>query len=126
MSEIMEKVVAETERVVGHRCDACWTQRRNLPPISKSMPPQERLAELSRRRDAEKAADPWHHFQSGHSDWGNDSVESWESCDACSPACYLQLVAQEVERLEQYPSATIDDMPIKFAAALLRHIGATS
>jgi hypothetical protein len=43
--------------------------------------------------------------------------------DACSPACYLQLLAGRVAAFEGYPSAEIDEMPIRFVVALLQHVG---
>ena len=31
------------------------------------------------------------HISTHHSDWGNDSIDSWESYDACSPECAVKM-----------------------------------
>lgn len=41
--------------------------------------------------------DGWHHFNSYHHDWGNDSIESHEDHDACSWPCYLSIVREVFE-----------------------------
>lgn len=41
--------------------------------------------------------DGWHHFSTGHSDWGNDSPESWEHWDVCSGACYMEILDRAVK-----------------------------
>lgn len=50
-------------------------------------------------RNHENDPDPpgWAHFSSHHSDWGNDSIESWDEHDVCSPACYFALLARIVD-----------------------------
>ena len=32
-----------------------------------------------------------------HFDWGNDSIDSFEYFDACSPACVLKFVKESIE-----------------------------
>lgn len=46
---------------------------------------------------AKGAPDDWLHFSSSHGDWGNDSIESVESHDACSALCFLKVVAGIVD-----------------------------
>lgn len=42
----------------------------------------------------------WVHISTGHSDWGNDSVEAGDQLDACSGPCFLALMKREVEGYE--------------------------
>jgi hypothetical protein len=53
----------------------------------------------------------WHHFDSHHGEWENDSIESYEYHDACSFACYLAIVKREFEPYADHPhkSLEIDD-----------------
>jgi hypothetical protein len=56
--------------------------------------------------------DGWNHFSSHHSDWGNDSVDSYDYWDACSFACYLQIVSKafaDYPPTSRNPSLEIDD-----------------
>lgn len=77
---------------------------------------------------AEGGEDPegWHHFSTGHSDWGNDSIESFEQWDACSGSCYLALLKQVVEDYDPKvqgagPTLNISsyDFDLGFAKSLL-------
>lgn len=46
---------------------------------------------------AEGDPDDWVGVRWGHNDWGNDSVESGDDWDACSPACLLKLLRRAAE-----------------------------
>lgn len=39
----------------------------------------------------------WAHFSSGHSEWGNDSIDTYDEHDACSFPCYVTVVRRLVE-----------------------------
>lgn len=71
-------------------------------------------------------ADPrgWHHFSSHHNDWGNDSIDSWETHDACSWACYVAIVRRVVEDYGQrtYPTLEVDDKDLAFLGDMLLQI----
>lgn len=70
-------------------------------------------------------ADPtgWHHFSSSHTDWGNDSIESVESHDVCSWACYLAIVRDLVNDYDKakpmYPTLQVDEKDHAFLTDLL-------
>lgn len=38
----------------------------------------------------------WHHFDSHHGDWGNDSHESYEYFDACSAKCFIEIAKKNM------------------------------
>lgn len=70
------KVIKRLEKrsvVVGIVCDIC----------GKPIPPSQRY-ELK----------PFYKITTGHFDWGNDSCDSVETKDACSPACAIKLAAK--------------------------------
>jgi hypothetical protein len=122
MTELHATRTVEKSVHVGTVCDSCGKTWRK-PPEPKNSPflTAEERVEAERRR----AEDPywsWHNFDRHHSDWGNDSVESRESYDACSPECYLSLLAEAVAALDGYPTGEVDDMPVMFVSALLKHI----
>ena len=37
------------------------------------------------------------HFYTHHHDWGNDSIDSLETFDACSPGCMIQFASKYLE-----------------------------
>lgn len=69
-------------------------------------------------------AESWPHFMSGHGEWGNDSPESVEWWDACSPECYLAIAKRVLDVYDTPPpSLTIDDKSAKFMSALIAAAG---
>lgn len=56
--------------------------------------PTERLCDI-----CGKPVNPhnWFRITTSHSDWGNDSIESYETGDACSPECVLKFTREYVE-----------------------------
>lgn len=74
ITERKEVVRTEVKKVtIGRVCDCCGQK---LKPVYDYRP------------------DDFNYFYicTHHYDWGNDSVESYESFDACSPECALKLV----------------------------------
>jgi hypothetical protein len=64
----------------------------------------------------------WHHFSSGHSEWGNDSVDSFEEYDACSFPCYVEIVRKVLAQWRGYTTLRIDDRSGEFIAELVAAI----
>ena len=57
----------------------------------------------------------WHNISMHHNEWGNDSVDSYEVFDVCSPECYaIQFKDCVIEYKHKY-SAEIDGFEIQFA-----------
>lgn len=77
MSNMIEiKNILETqERIVGKKCDIC----------GKEIPPT-----VIPHIYGEPVYD-YYEITTHHNDWGNDSVESYEYFDACSPECANKL-----------------------------------
>jgi hypothetical protein len=94
-----ETVTEFKEVTTGYKCDVC---RKEIE--SKHFP------------------DEWYRFSHGHGDWGNDSFESVEYFDVCSPECYLRQLFYSYKEMKSYRSAEIDDKPILFVKSLLDHL----
>lgn len=58
-------------------------------------------------------------FSSSHSEWGNDSMESFEYHDACSFKCYVQIVKERLDHWKEYGSLEIDGKDRTFMEALV-------
>lgn len=56
----------------------------------------------------------WFQFDSHHTDWGNDSVDSYAYHDAYSFDCLLRIANKQTGQLADYPSAVIADLPLAF------------
>lgn len=103
MSDIREKKeVTETKEViVGCKCDNCGLITHEL------------TSDGYRPKD-------WHQFNSHHHDWGNDSSDSYEYYDACSPKCFMALLTSALEDLKDHQdTGEIADMPYQFAKRLV-------
>lgn len=90
-------------------CDSCGKTARVDPP----------------RRSVDTPAG-WHSFSSSHSDWGNDSIDSFESYDVCSWGCYLRIVRREVEDYHVgagAPSLVVDGRDFRFLTGMLTALG---
>ena len=68
--------------------------------------------------------DEWHSFSGHHNEWGNDSVDSCEYYQVCSPKCYVEKLTEVVKEFDGYRSAEIDDMTIDFAKSLVGFLNA--
>lgn len=85
------KTIIEKECVISKRCDVCG---KDIPPASKSFP-----RELT----------PYYKIKTHHNDWGNDSIESYEYKDACSPECALKICQEYIPyRFKGNNSRTIE------------------
>ena len=58
--------------------------------------------------DITKQNETYYSVCSGHCDWGNDSVDSIESLDACSDGCLITLVKEWLKKWEGYNTAYIN------------------
>ena len=76
MSNIIntKKITVIQECVVGKKCDIC----------GKEIPPS-----------GEQVYD-YYEVTTHHNDWGNDSVDSYEHFDACSPDCAYKLWKESI------------------------------
>lgn len=102
MSEIRKtKEVTEVKQVIiGHKCDCC-----------------------GKTIEGKSTPNDWFHFSSGHEDWGNDSFESIEYYDACSPKCFLGIAENALKELKDYAnSAKVADMPYAFVMKMINHL----
>jgi len=61
----------------------------------------------------------WHTFEHHHNEWGNDSVDSYENHEVCSPECYWTKFKQCVLELDGMNSAEVDGFEIQFARRLV-------
>lgn len=103
MSRTTESRTVTQEITTGVRCDAC-----------------------GKTAQMDKFGNPpaiWHHFMSGHSDWGNDSVESVEWWDVCSFACYLTIARKVFDDYGNTDGGSLDfdDKSGAFVRDMLAH-----
>lgn len=66
-----------------------------------------------------KQFDDGYSFSSHHSEWDNDSVESFEHHDACSFSCYLDIVKERLAYWKEYQSLEIDGKERSFMEDLV-------
>lgn len=72
--------------------------------------------------------DGWHSFASSHSDWGNDSIESFDEHDVCSGSCYLARIREVLDdygRDRNAPTLRVDGHDIGFVISLLSAVEAS-
>jgi hypothetical protein len=92
-----KEVTSKQEVTIGYKCDCCGKE------INATQLPNE-----------------WHNFNSHHDEWGNDSIDSYEYYDVCSPKCYRDKMIQIVEgEYKNRKWATIDEKDIQFARLLV-------
>ena len=91
-----EQVTQVKNVTVGHKCDNCGKE------VNESRFPDE-----------------WHQFTSGHNEWGNDSYESIEQHDVCSPKCYVEKLTKVVGEMEDINDGEVDDMEVQFARRMV-------
>lgn len=82
--------------IVGYKCDVCG-------------------------KESERAED-WATMAHHHSQWGNDSCDSVENFDLCSPECYLIQLRSSADEMSSYYTAEIDDKPLAFVQRLIKWI----
>lgn len=58
--------------------------------------------------DITKQDGTFYHVHSGHCEWGNDSVDSVESLDACCDECLIALVNNWLKKWQDYNTAYIN------------------
>lgn len=82
MSDTCKKLwqVVCKEVVVKKTCDVCLKE---IPPTSNVFP----------RKNI-----PYFNITTHHSDWGNDSIDSYENYHACCPECAMKFVSEYLER----------------------------
>ncbi len=102
---VIKETQTKTQEVsIGTKCDCCGKETREIYP------------------------DTWHHFDSYHSDWGNDLCDSYEYFDACSPQCFLTIIKKEfsdghgIETPDDRSSVMISDFHEQFLFELLKLI----
>ena len=73
MSDMLEikAIVTTRECVVGKKCDVCGKE---ILPHKRGGPMYD-----------------YYEVTTHHNDWGNDSIDSYENYDACSPDCAYKL-----------------------------------
>jgi hypothetical protein len=97
------KEVTITEEVKTHAvCDVCGKE-----VLSSDLP------------------DNWHEISAHHNDWGNDSIDSYKESMVCSPGCYKIMLKKIVSEFEEYNTAEVDGMNIKFAKSMVLFLYAT-
>ena len=77
--EIQQTAIREV--VVGKKCDICF---KDIPPTSRSI--------------YRRTTHPYFDITTHHSDWGNDSCDSYEYFHACSPACALKFATEYLNK----------------------------
>ncbi len=94
----VKKVTEEKEVITSVRCDNC-----------------------GKIATKEYTPDSWYRFSSFHREWGNDSIDSYEYYDVCSPECYIEKFIIEVAEMEHIQSGKVADMEIQFARRLAEY-----
>lgn len=65
----------------------------------------------------------WHQLMRRHDDWGNDSIDSNEHFDVCSPECYIQVIRASLAQMRSHKeTAEIDGMNYEFADLFVSYI----
>ena len=90
--KITEKKQFYKDVVVAYKCDICGIEFLN-----------NNLIEVSAH----------------HCEWGDDSCESYEYADICSPECYIKQLELFLDDFDGYNSAEIDGKPIEFIDNLI-------
>jgi hypothetical protein len=69
--------------------------------------------------EGEHTPDEWHSFNHHHQEWGNDSYDSCEYHEVCSPECYWVKFKECVLDLKGRNNAKVDEFEIQFARRLV-------
>lgn len=70
-----------SDLMYAKNCDVCG---KDIPPTKRSYPRYEQF--------------PYFEIRTSHNDWGNDSVDSIEYIDACSPECAMKFAKEYLEK----------------------------
>jgi hypothetical protein len=95
MSSIKKIEQRPQEVTTGYECDVCGKKINGFPSN-------------------------WFHFNQHHDGWGNDSIDSYQYFDVCSPGCFLTQLKESVDKLKDERTGEVPDMPIEFAEALIK------
>jgi phospholipase C len=96
----VKKITDTREVTIGFICDVCKKEH-----IGEDVP------------------DNWHSFSHQHSEWGNDSMDSWEYFHVCSAGCYTTQLGKCLKEMSGYKrSAEIDNMTFDFASDLFQKL----
>lgn len=98
MAKIEEEKTVVQKVQTGYRCDRC-----------------DKAATYQEARD-------WVSFSHGHGAWGNDSCDSVEHFDLCSPQCYMEQLKLSADEVDGNNGAEVDDKPVGFVRALLKYL----
>lgn len=93
--------------------------------IEKDMPVTRKVVvayQCDRCGKVEEKAEGWATLAHRHSEWGNDSCDSFERFDLCSPSCYLLQLRESARELAGYKTAEIDEKSRDFVVALLDYL----
>lgn len=94
-----KRTVTEFKNVtIGRKCDVC-----------------------RKTHEGDEFPDEWHSFSHHHNEWGNDSCDSYEYHEVCSPKCYWDKFKECVEDLSGRSNAKVDEFEIQFARLLLEN-----
>lgn len=74
----IKKTIVKRECVISKKCDVCG---KDIPPLPRTFP---------------QIYTPYYRITTYHNDWGNDSCESYDYQDACSPECALKICEQYI------------------------------
>ncbi len=112
MTKITKSVATTREAVVAYKCDHCGKEERQL--TEEELRAYDGPGRWQERREAYRSrpSERWHTMSSHHSDWGNDSVDSWEHQDLCSAACYVAVLKREIATDSE--TTEIDGINAKF------------
>lgn len=97
MSRIKQTQKVEREVTVHVKCDVC-----------------------NKTHDGNNIPKEWHGFSIHHNHWGNDSQDSYEYFDVCSPECYKSKFKECVEAFDGFTDGEIDGFEIQFATILAK------
>lgn len=106
MARLTKTEQVAKEITYAYRCDGC----------GKVAEGDELIPCQSGERDHPRS---WHSFDSGHSEWGNDSVDSYERHDVCSFPCYVDVVRELLNRWPGFETLQIDDHSGGFMAEMM-------
>ena len=90
------KKMVERREITGYKCDCC-----------------------SKIQTSESLPEGWHHFNSHHQAWGEDSIDSFEHYDVCSVGCYLKTISKLIEENGHFFGFEVNGMKRKFAKKLV-------
>jgi hypothetical protein len=100
-----EKVIVERNNIYSYKCDIC---QKEILSIKNNLP------------------DGWLNFSHSHKDWGNDSIDSIEYFDVCSPECFIKQIRASLKEYECYDGAEVAHMDFPFAVKFIEYLESMS